>query len=409
MKSFYEWINYIQKFNLDTQKSNFKNVTYVAKKLGISKLNTFIYIVGGTNGKGTTCYVLETILLKHGYKVGLYTSPHLLRYTERIRINGCELNKSLYVASFIDIERVRGALPLTCYDFMTLSALYLFKNSQLDVVILEVGLGGRFDATNIVTPNISVITNVDLDHIDILGSNRHLISMEKIGILRNNKIAIISEKKLPKIAKKIIKKNKVKVRLVNRDWFYKKYDTTWSFINNDYYCLNLPLPQVPLINVATALAAVSESKISLKNFIIKNCLKNFFIPGRFQIVSCYPKIILDVAHNGHAANYLLKKLVNMKRIGKIYVIIGVLREKNIFKIITPLISIIDFWYCVKLKTHRSINPEEMAQYLPNNSYEVCVSLEDAWNKVQGFVNVNDIILIYGSFFAVREMYKILKI
>ncbi|XBC40895.1 MAG: bifunctional tetrahydrofolate synthase/dihydrofolate synthase [Buchnera aphidicola (Nurudea yanoniella)] len=406
-RSFFEWINYIKEFRFDVQKNHFKNIVYVAKKLGILNSNMFIYIVGGTNGKGTTCYILEKILLKHGYKVGLYTSPHLFRYTERVRINGVELEEDLHIISFNNVEIARGTLFLTYYDFITLSALYLFKHSKLDIIILEVGLGGRLDATNVITPNISVITNISLDHIEILGNNRHLISIEKIGILRSRKIAIISETNFSRVAKKIVYKNNVKIRLIHQDWFYKKYNNFWSFMNKYHCFLNLPLPNVPLVNAATALAAISESEIVLNKYIIKNCFQDISIPGRFQVLSYNPKIILDVAHNSCAVNYLFGKLVNMKVLGKIYVIIGLLKGKDILNIVTPLVTIVSFWYCVRLNTKRSISPRKIVQFLPINSSEICVNIEYAWRKVQNIVSINDVILIFGSFFTVREIYKFL--
>ncbi|XBC42435.1 MAG: bifunctional tetrahydrofolate synthase/dihydrofolate synthase [Buchnera aphidicola (Meitanaphis elongallis)] len=406
--SFLEWMSYLEKFYLNIKCNNINNTIYIAKKLGILKLNRFVYIVGGTNGKGTTCFVLEKILLEHGYRVGLYTSPHLFRYTERVRINGHELEERLHVDSFINIERVRGALLLTYHDFITLSALYLFKHRKLDVIILEVGLGGRFDATNIIDPDISIITNIAMDHMNILGKNRDLIGIEKSGILRNNKVAIISSKNIPNIVKCIIRKNRINAKWINQDWFYKKYDNFWDFISNDFCFLDLPLPKVSLINVATALAAISESTFSIKKNVVKNCIDKMSLCGRFQVYSYHPIVILDVAHNNHATQHLSRKLTNLKGIGKIYAIIGVLQDKDILSIVSPLISIVDFWYCTELKTQRSISAKKIVKHLPIHFSKAFSSVRCAWKEVKSMVKIIDVIVIFGSFYIVREMYDVFK-
>ncbi|XBC38331.1 MAG: bifunctional tetrahydrofolate synthase/dihydrofolate synthase [Buchnera aphidicola (Floraphis meitanensis)] len=406
--SFVEWLDYIKKFGLSIRCSNFKNVIYIAKKLGILKLDAFIYMVGGTNGKGTTCVVLENIFLKLGYRVGLYTSPHLFNYTERVRINGFELEEYLHVLSFSNVENARNSLPLTYYDFITLSALYLFRHSQLDIVILEVGLGGRLDATNVINPNVSIVTNIQMDHIETLGNDRNLIGIEKIGIFRKNKIAIISEKNIPNIVKHIIYKNNIDIKLINRDWNYKRFKNIWAFISTNCCFLNLPLPKVSLINTATALAAVTESQFSINKKVIEYCIDKVSLLGRCQIFSDNPKVILDVAHNNHATKYLSKKLMNMKGSGKIYAIVGILKGKNILGIVSPLISIVDFWYCSKLKTNRSVFAEEIVQYLPIHCSKVVISVEQAWIEIRSLVTVKDIIVIFGSFFTVKEIYKILN-
>ncbi|XBC38866.1 MAG: bifunctional tetrahydrofolate synthase/dihydrofolate synthase [Buchnera aphidicola (Melaphis rhois)] len=405
--SFYEWLNYIEKFRINIEHRK-HNVICIARKLGILPLNAFIYIVGGTNGKGTTCFVLEKILLGLGYRVGLYTSPHLFQYTERLRINGRELNKNLHVLSFIRIEQARDTLSLTYYEFITLSALYLLRYSELDVIILEVGLGGRLDATNIINPNISIITNIGLDHIEILGNSRDLIGFEKAGILRKNKIAIVSEKNLPRSLKYIIKKDRVRLKLINKDWFYKKYNNSWAFISKEFHCLNLPIPKVSLIDTATALAALSESKCFINKNVVKHCISQISIPGRFQILSYNPKVILDVAHNFHATTYLSKQLIDIKGFSRIYAIVGILKNKDIKNVFLPLISVVDYWYCITLQTNRSVSAEIIVQYLPIGSSIICSSTKHAWNKIQNIVSTRDIIIAFGSFFTVYEMYKMLK-
>jgi len=180
------WLNYIEK--IQTKRvSSLTNIKKIALKLQLLPIPAYIFTVSGTNGKGTTCTVLENLFLNEGYKVGLYTSPHLIHYHERIKVNGSYLKDDIHISSFCLIESVRGTVPLTYFEFITLSALVLFKARNLDILILEVGLGGRLDATNIVDSDISIITNIGLDHIELLGATRDNIGREKSGIFRKKK------------------------------------------------------------------------------------------------------------------------------------------------------------------------------------------------------------------------------
>lgn len=180
------WLNYIEKLQ-KKRVFSLKNIKKIASKLQLLPVNAYVFTVSGTNGKGTTCTVLENIFLKEGYKVGLYTSPHLIHYKERIKINGHYLKDNLHINAFCLIESVRDNIPLTYFEFITLSALILFKEKYLDILILEVGLGGRLDATNIVDSDISIITNIGLDHTELLGTTRESIGKEKAGIFRKKK------------------------------------------------------------------------------------------------------------------------------------------------------------------------------------------------------------------------------
>lgn len=405
--SFSEWLKYLNSLNINIINYNLKNVIYIAKKLNLLNLKAFVFIVGGTNGKGTTCYFLEKLLLALGYQVGLYTSPHLICYTERIRINGMELEKDVYVSAFNTIEKIRESIVLTQFEFITLSALFLFNSIQLDIIILEVGIGGRLDATNIVNSDMSIITSIALDHIDILGCTRELISIEKSGIFRYKKFSIISENNVPSIIFKIAKQKNTILRVINRDWAYKKHITDWSFTSDKLSLFNLPLPKVHLNNTATALSAIIESGISIHLPCIKKCIVDFTCPGRCQIISYNPVIILDVAHNRHATQNLLKEITILKKSGKIYAIVGILKDKNVKDIIQPLLRIIDFWFCVTLNTNRSLTAQQIKKYLFTNA-KACVNVSIAWYEVQKIVKYDDIIVIFGSFFTVRAAYELLK-
>ncbi len=191
------WLSYLENLHSKTIDLGLERVSLVAARLGVLKPAPFVFTVAGTNGKGTTCRTLESILMAAGYKVGVYSSPHLVRYTERVRVQGQELPESAHTASFAEIESARGDISLTYFEYGTLSALWLFKQAQLDVVILEVGLGGRLDATNIVDADVAVVTSIALDHTDWLGPDRESIGREKAGIFRSEKPAIVGEPEMP--------------------------------------------------------------------------------------------------------------------------------------------------------------------------------------------------------------------
>ena len=191
------WLSYLENLHSKTIDMGLERVSQVAARLDVLKPAPFVFTVAGTNGKGTTCRTLESVLMAAGYRVGVYSSPHLVRYTERVRVQNSELPESVHTASFAEIEAARGETSLTYFEYGTLSALWLFKQAQLDVVILEVGLGGRLDATNIVDADVAVVTSIALDHIDWLGPDRESIGREKAGIFRANKPAVVGEPDMP--------------------------------------------------------------------------------------------------------------------------------------------------------------------------------------------------------------------
>ncbi|WP_236854812.1 Mur ligase family protein [Buchnera aphidicola] len=205
-KSLSAWLKYLEISN--KKKINLNELKLIAEKLDLLNFKSFVFTVAGTNGKGTTCAILEKLFLDSGYQVGLYTSPHLISYLERVRINGATLSAEEHIASFEEVDYIRKTTILTYFEFITLSALILFKRYSLDIIILEVGLGGRLDATNIVDPNLSIITNIRLDHTKILGKNRSLIAREKSGIFRKNIISVIGETDIPDSMNKIAQKKK---------------------------------------------------------------------------------------------------------------------------------------------------------------------------------------------------------
>ncbi|MXP67297.1 bifunctional tetrahydrofolate synthase/dihydrofolate synthase [Pantoea sp. Aalb] len=402
-----EWLHYIEHLHPHYIDLNLDRIKHVANRLDLLiKPAPFIFTVSGTNGKGTTCHMLEILLIAMGYRVGVYSSPHLLHYTERIRIQGTALNKVLHCNSFANIEAHRGDILLTYFEFSTLSALYLFREANLDVVILEVGLGGRLDATNIIDSDIAIITCIALEHTKLLGNNLESIGREKAGIFRKGKPAIVGETNIIKSLIDVALEKKARLLQCNRDWQWKKISDKWILQDTYGELYDLSLPQIPLQNAATALTALRASNLKLNEDIIRKYLPLVTLPGRFQIIQKFPHIILDVMHNPHAACYVASRLKEIKKTSKLHVVIGMLNDKNIKNTLAALLPQVNYWYCVSLNGPRGVPAKKLMSYL--NSGESFDNVADAWKAVFSRVSSKDIILVCGSFHTVALVMQLIK-
>lgn len=400
-----KWINYIENYNDSNIVLGLDRVKKVAEKLDIIDQNSKIFTVSGTNGKGTTCRVLEKLLMAEGYSVGVYNSPHLIQYKERIRIQGKELSDTLHINTFLQIEKYRGNISLTFFEYSTLSALILFKQYNLDIVILEVGLGGRLDATNIIDSDVAIITSIALDHTKFLGDSLEKIGLEKAGIFRSRKIAIVGGNAYKiKTIKEFAFKIGANLFQYKSEWFISKKKNYWNFEDIHGSLKRLPYPKIPLQNAATALAALRFSGLFIREKIIYNLLGNINLPGRFEIFSKNPFIIFDVAHNPHAAKYLSKLLKKLprKHLSKIYAIVGMLRDKDIFNTLKYLIPNVESWYCISLNVPRAATAHELKKYLPEKKTKCFDNIISALNFSKKIANKDDIILVFGSFHTVGQ-------
>ncbi|WP_330984605.1 MULTISPECIES: bifunctional tetrahydrofolate synthase/dihydrofolate synthase [Enterobacterales] len=395
------WLSYLEHLHTKTIDLGLARVSEVAARMGVLKPAPFVFTVAGTNGKGTTCRTLESVLTAAGYKVGVYSSPHLVRYTERVRVEGKELAESAHTASFAEIEKARGEVSLTYFEFGTLSALWLFKQAQLDVVILEVGLGGRLDATNIVDADVAVVTSIALDHTDWLGPDRESIGREKAGVFRGGKPAVVGEPDMPQSIADVA--NEKGAQLLRRDvnWHYTAHDTDWAFKDADGELNGLPLPQVPQPNAATALAALRASGLAVSETAIREGIKNAILPGRFQIVSDSPRLILDVAHNPHAAAWLAERLKMQPARGRTLAVIGMLHDKDIAGTLTCLSEVVDNWYCAPLEGPRGATAEQLVEHLREGA--VYATVAQAWHAAMAEARPEDTVLVCGSFHTVAHV------
>ena len=398
------WLCYLENLHSQAIELGLDRIRAVATRMDLLTPAPQVFTVAGTNGKGTTCRTLEAVLMAAGYRVGVYSSPHLVRYTERVRIQGQELSEAEHCQSFALLEAGRGDTSLTYFEYGTLSALQLFKQARLDVVILEVGLGGRLDATNIVDANVSVVTSIALDHTDWLGSDRESIGREKAGVFRGQRPAVVGEQDMPVSIADVAREKGAELHRVGQDWHYEVGTNSWSWRTEDGTVSHqdLPLPNVPLANAATALAALTYSSLDIADEALRKGLEQASLPGRFQTVSESPRLILDVAHNPHAAGYLAGKLSDLPRQGgKVRAVIGMLLDKDIAGTLACLKPQVDVWYCAPLDGPRGAGVEALTAHLPEAfSFSNVLA---AWKQAMQDADSQDIVIVCGSFHTVADV------
>ncbi|WP_318522685.1 bifunctional tetrahydrofolate synthase/dihydrofolate synthase [Photobacterium leiognathi] len=399
------WLKYLEQLHTSAIDLGLDRVKAVGQKADLLKPAPCVITVAGTNGKGSTCAMLEAILIEAGYKVGVYSSPHLVRYNERVRINNQELDDSEHTKAFASVEAARGDISLSLFEFGTLSALTLFKTHQVDVVVLEVGLGGRLDATNIVDHDVSVITSLAIDHVDWLGDNIDVIGYEKAGIFRSGKPAICGQPHPPATVPAHADDIGAELYQVGYQFEYQVEDNHWNWQCGAFDLTQLPLPNLPLPNAATALMALGAAELDISEENIINGLKKAQLPGRMQRVSEQPLIIMDVAHNPHSAEYFANQLSKIKQKegkNKIHAVVAMLHDKDIASTIAAMRDTVDDWYPASLTGPRAATAEEILQHLPAN----CVGFdkpESAFDQALTQAGEDDMVIVFGSFYTVGQI------
>jgi dihydrofolate synthase/folylpolyglutamate synthase len=313
-----------------------------------------VITVTGTNGKGSTCAMLEAVLRCGGHRTGLYASPHLMRYNERVRIAGEAQGDDALVAAFNAVEDARGDVPLTYFEYGTLAALWAFARAGLDVMILEVGLGGRLDAVNVVDADVAVVTTIDLDHMDYLGPTREEIGREKAGIFRAGRPAICAEPDPPASLLEQARAAGVGLIRIGRDFGYVADDRQWRYWGPGGDRHGLPYPALrgayQLANAATALAVLDalRDRLHVSAGAVRDGLVAVDLPGRFQVLPGRPAIVLDVAHNPHAAHALNATLGVMGYFPETLAVFGILADKDIAGVVAAMRSRVDRWFVATL-------------------------------------------------------------
>jgi dihydrofolate synthase / folylpolyglutamate synthase len=375
--------------------------------------------VAGTNGKGSTCAMLEAMLRIAGYKTGFYSSPHLLVFNERIRMNGQYATDTQLISAFNTIAQSAAEAPaitLTYFEYATLAALWLFAQDKVDVQILEVGLGGRLDATNIIDADVAILTSVDLDHQQFLGNTRELIGFEKAHIFRTGRPAICGED-MPSTVIDYAAKIGAQLQLAGRDFRLQRMESQWQFFGTNAARHSLPIPALrgpyQLKNASCALAALDalNTRLPVSQGHAKRGLLEVEWPGRMQILPGQPTIVLDVAHNPHAARALNDALGGMGFYENSFAVFSMLNDKDIGTVIDTLKHRFDRWFVAGLSGARGHTGKEITDILTahgvTEQVSCLTSVEAALAAAQAAAAANDRIVVFGSFHTVGAALQVL--
>jgi dihydrofolate synthase/folylpolyglutamate synthase len=412
-----QWLEYLESMHPVAIDMGLERVATVGARLDL-RFDCPVITVGGTNGKGSTCAMLESMLMQGSYRVGLYTSPHILDFNERARIDGHSVSDAVFCDAFAAVEAVRGDVSLTYFEFTTLAILKLFTDAKLDAVILEVGLGGRLDAVNIIDPDVAIVTSVDLDHQQYLGDTREKIGFEKAGIFRPKHAAICGDPSPPQSLVEHANAIGADLWLFGRDFNYSGDRQQWSYGGRAVRRHALAYPSLrganQLLNASAALAAleVLRDRLPLGAQEIRAGLVLVELPGRFQVLPGRPAVILDVAHNPHAAATLAQNLDQMGFFPYTYAVFGAMSDKDVSGILSHLKDKIDHWYFCDLPLPRAASAESLASALSDagfvagkdaggeRSVQCFGTPAEAYAAARDRVGENDRIIVFGSFLTV---------
>jgi dihydrofolate synthase/folylpolyglutamate synthase len=410
-----DWLAYLERLHPKTIALGLDRVRELRDRMGLA-LRCPVITVGGTNGKGSTVAMLERILHCAGYRVACYTSPHLLRFNERMRIACTEVGDKDLVAALAEVEAARGATLLTYFEFSTLAAMRLFSAADVDVAVLEVGLGGRLDAVNAFDPDCAVLTNVALDHQDYLGSTREEIGREKAGIFRGGRPAICADPDPPASVLGAAQTIGADLRRIGHDFGFIAASQHWNWWGREGKRHSLGYPALrganQIVNAATALAALESlsARLPVGMQEIRDGLATVSLDGRFQVLPGRPVIVLDVAHNPHAAAVLAENLDRQGYFPRTIAVFGMLADKDVTGVIQALRHRIDSWHCASLPGPRGSSAGDLAARLAAEGIAQVRTHADvaaAFDCASVEAAENDRITAFGSFLTVADVMRML--
>jgi dihydrofolate synthase/folylpolyglutamate synthase len=414
-----EWLAWQEELHFTAIELGLDRCTEVAENMGLLNPDFTVISVAGTNGKGSSVSMLDSIIANSGYKTGCYTSPHLIRYNERIKLNGVEVTDEMLCESFSRIDHARGDISLTYFEFGTLAALDIFHHANVDVAVFEVGLGGRLDAVNCLDADAALISSIDLDHTQWLGTDRESIGREKAGIFRNSSPAICSDPHPPATVLEYAEEVGAILYIPGRDFNYQLTDDNWSWQWNSTVYENLPRPDqynsCQIQNAAGVMMVLNTLKsiLPVDTDAIEKGLKNCSLTGRFQMLAEGRQTILDVAHNPQAARTLVHNLTQLPNSGKTHVIIGMLKDKDQTGVMSELIEITDYWHVVTTSSSRGSDSKTLKKELLELGVIVPISenetVKDAFLRLEDKTGMHDRIVVTGSFLSVGDAMKYLGI
>jgi dihydrofolate synthase/folylpolyglutamate synthase len=416
MRSLADWLEQQQQSHPSAIDLTLERVREVARRLDLLTPAFRVITVGGTNGKGSTVAYLDSLLRAAGQSTGRFTSPHLVRYNERICVDGREAADARIVESFEHVEAARREITLTFFEYSTLAALDCFRRAGVDTAVLEVGLGGRLDATNIIDSDVAIVCSVGLDHVDWLGDTLGQIGREKAGIFRSARPAVLGSPELPDSVHEVIEEIGAFPVVRGRDFRALRHNNGWDFECNALRLRNLPLPALAgpqqVHNAATALAAlaVGDFGIELTHAVVSRALLDTRLPGRFQVVPGDVEWILDVAHNVPAAQVLAENLATLPA-RRTIAVFGILGDKDIGGILATLSGSVDAWVPVALAGPRSVSAQSLAARLPATAsiVELAADVAAGCRAARAAAVPGDRVVVFGSFLTVGPALEFLGI
>jgi len=405
-----EWLDYIESLHPEEIELGLDRIRVVFDRLDISFAGIPVITVAGTNGKGSVVALLEATYLAAGYRVGSYTSPHLLQYNERVRIAGSDAADDVLCDGFAAVEAVRGNTRLTYFEFATLAALWVFAHQQLDVIVLETGLGGRLDAVNIIDADVAVITSIDIDHREWLGDTREQIGFEKAGIFRANRPAVCGDPAPPASIAEHARTTGCRLYQYGIDFSCEKQNRTWVWHGWEQALSPLPLPALAgshqLDNAAVAVAAVEllKERLPITPTAIAQGLQTPHLAGRLQQVGDKPVQLVDVAHNPQSVRSLADYLQTRAVAGKRRAVLGMLKDKDITGSLQAMLPLVDYWYLADLPGNRGATAETLASILKDIGNQAPVQLfadaGQAWRAALHEAGDDDLVVAFGSFVTI---------
>ncbi len=416
MKTLQDWLEFCERLHPVTIDMGLERVREVAERLSL-RFECPVITVAGTNGKGSTCAMLEAILLQAGYRTGVYTSPHLVHFEERCRLSGNSASPEALAEAFAAVDAVRGEISLTYFEFSTLAILWLMSRTGLDAVILEVGLGGRLDAVNIVDADCAVITSIDLDHMAILGNDRETIGREKAGIMRTGRPVVVSDPVPPQSVVDQAEAVGADLWRFGRDFNFSGDKQQWAWAGRGRRYSGMAYPALrganQLVNASGVLAALEalRQRIPVTAQAVRNGLAMVELPGRFQIVPGEPVLVLDVAHNPHSVAALAENLDAMGFYPTTHAVFGAMADKDLLPMLQRLNPLIDRWYFTDLPLPRAAAAADLMQawQAQNTRKDAAGSVhanpQAALQAAIASADPADRIVIFGSFYTVGGVLK----
>jgi dihydrofolate synthase/folylpolyglutamate synthase len=416
MHNLQDWLAHCEQLHPLTIDMGLDRVREVAQRMRLH-FECPVITVAGTNGKGSTCAMLEAILLEAGYRTGVYTSPHLVDFEERCRIHGQSASADQLALAFADVEAARGRVSLSYFEFSTLAIMQVLMQSNLDVVILEVGLGGRLDAVNIIDADCAIITSIDLDHISLLGTDRESIGIEKAGIMRAGKPVVVSDPVPPDSVIAHAAVLGADLWRFGQDFNFSGDKLQWAWAGRGRRYSGLAYPALrganQLVNASGVLAAleVLRPRIPVTAQAVRNGLAMVELPGRFQIVPGEPVLVLDVAHNPHSVAALAANLDAMGFYPNTHAVFGAMADKDLKLMLARVAPVVDRWYFTDLPLPRAASAQQLQQQwqAANSRADVTCSThaspEAALQAAIASANPADRIVVFGSFYTVGGVLK----